>query len=129
MSGSQEFPIQEYSIHLYRCACVNTVLSENWSEIENEFNLIIHSYNEMYDWCVKEIFNRILQDKSIRIIGHYRWDEGRCIVETYMQTLIEFFSDQIKYAEISRWSNMDIKMMVFGSDVFIARPVEAIKHG
>lgn len=116
-------PIQEYSLHIFRCASVNTVLSDCWPDIEQELNLHIKQYNELYDWCVKEIFSRILAPKRIKVIGHYRWDEGRCVVDTHMQTLVEFFNTELSSKIISKWKNMEVKMMIFGSDVMIGRPV------
>lgn len=115
--------LTEYSLHLYRCAAVNTVLDDSWPDIVQELNLDESCYNSLYDWCVKEVFARILAEQDIRVIGHYRWDEALCVVETYLQPLIEFFKSTLQTKEISKWKGLEVKLMVFGSDMFIAKPL------
>lgn len=76
------------------------------------------------DW----IINQHLQIKfSMKVIGHYRHDVYRCIYDEYKGQIDNYFNASCNKNDLNLLKNCEVKTLVNGSDLFIARRI-TFKH-
>lgn len=95
------------------------VVENAFDKIASEFNLRSEDSEAIVDWVIIELMSKTLIKNNIRIIGHYRNDEGMLVFDALSSTMREAIEEHFQ-KRFGRFTSTDIKVLITGSQMFSA---------
>lgn len=89
------------------------------ANISYTYRLSLEHQDILYDWLVREAFNRIL--KRCHIQDHYRHDIYRCVYDELGHEIEHILKRKFKLHHITFNHNERIKILVAGDNIILAR--------
>lgn len=117
-----------YMMQIVNVAFIERCVRDIWRIARVEYNLADHNFYPINDWCITEAFSRVLGQQGVHITDHRRYDEARCLYDTYFHSFDRNLRYQLKKTSVLNWIDCEAKVMVLGYDAIIARTVPASKY-
>lgn len=88
-------------------------------QAQEELNLPDDSREELIEWVIKDLMSTALSEQGVRVLCHYRWDEGKVIrdnLHDYIRSNIQtHFKNRFNFL-----TNTNIKAFLSGTDLILS---------
>lgn len=114
---------QSYSMCIVSLASIRVYIAAEFPEIAKQLSIPAEEFEPMYDWIVAEAVNKILSLKHGRVSSHYRHDYYKCAYDAFGPFAEYAISRQIASHNLTFLNKEEIKIMVAGDSLILARGV------
>jgi hypothetical protein len=111
-----------YSLLLMDISVISSRYQDSWSYISNHFNLKEDEKESCYDWIVTQGVNELLMGYFVKMSrNHFRHDVYKCVYDMFERDINQCLFSQFLINQATFVSCSDIKIMVTGNTLIIAR--------